>query len=174
MRSKFLLGVLIVSLGAFIFADDDATSTKDVSSRDRDAAPSDLLESVVHSARLGEIDADTPVYRSFTNIEISDELNRIHLLSAHERRALLTELHRRIKRDGEFKVEKHERRFGQVVSTEPASSSDNSEELVLEDIVIHRVDSDEEEIEATREIEARKPRPPARRLSSGRSYSSQQ
>lgn len=172
MRPQYLLGVLVVSFGAFVFGDDDPTSTKDVTSRD--SALNDSVQSVVHSARLGEIDADTPVYRSHTNAEINDKLNQIHLLTAYERRELLKEVHRRIKRDGEFKVEKHERRFGQVVSAEPAPSSDDSEELVLEEIVIHRVDSSEEEIEATRENEARKPRPPVRRLSSGRSYSSQQ
>ena len=172
MRPQYLLGALVVSFGAFVFSDDDLSSTKDVSSRD--PATSDSVQTVVHSARLGEIDADTPVYRSHTNAEIRDKLNQIHLLTAYERLELLKELHHRIKRDGEFTVEKHERRFGQVVSAEPVPNSDDSEELVLEDIVIHRIDSDEEEIEAPRDNEVRKSRPPVRRLSSGRSYSSQQ
>lgn len=173
MRSQFLLGVLVVSVGAFVLGEDDSPSTKDVSSRD--ATSNEPVQTVVHSARLGEIDADTPVYRSHTNAEINHKLNQFHLLTAHERLEILREVRRRIERDGEFKVEKHERRFGRVVSAEPAPSSDVSEEPVLEDIVIHRVDSSEEELEAAREQEARKsPRPPVRRLPSGRSYSSQQ
>lgn len=172
MRLHYLLSVLIVSVGAFVFGADDPPSTKDVSSRD--ATSNDPVQTVVHSARLGEIDADTPVYRSYTNVEINDKLNQIAQLTAYERRELLSEVYRRIKRDGEFKVEKHERSFGQVVSTEPGPTGDVSEEPVLEDIVIHRVDSSDEEIDAAREKEARKPRPPVRRLSSGRSYSSQQ
>lgn len=172
MRSQTLLGVLFVSLGTFAFGADDPPSKKDVSSRD--AASKDFVQTVVHSARLGEIDVDTPVYRSYTNAEITDKLNQIGLLTAFERRELLLEVHRRIERDGEFKVEKHERRFGRVISPEPTATSDVVEELVLEEIVIHRVDSNEEDIDAVREIETRKPRPPVRRVSSGRSYSSQQ
>lgn len=172
MRSKFLLGVLFVVIGAVALGADDPPSTKDVTSRD--TASKDLLQPIVHSARLGEIDADTPVYRSYTNAEITNKLNQIALLTAIERRELLLEVHRRIERDGEFKVEKHERRFGQVVSGEPVPTSDISEAPVLEEIVIHRVDSNEDEIEAIRETEARKPRPPVRRVSTGRAYSSQQ
>ena len=172
MRKQYLLGVLIVSLGAFAFGDDDALTQKDVSSRD--AAPKDRAQTVVHSARLGEINADTPVYRSYSNAEITDKLNQFALLTAYERRELLLEVRRRIERDGEFKVEKHERRFGQVVSTESTKRSDTSQELVLEEIVIHRVDSTDDDIETVREQEARKPRPPVRRVSSGRAYSSQQ
>ena len=172
MRSKYSLAVLLFSFGTLAFGADDPPSNKDVSSRD--ANSKDLVQTVVHSARLGEIDADTPVYRSYTNAEITDKLNQIGLLTAYERRELLLEVHRRIERDGEFKVEKHERRFGQVVSAEPTSNSDVAEELILEEIVIHRVDSNEEDVEAVREIETREPRPPVRRVSSGRSYSSQQ
>ncbi|MCY4129500.1 MAG: hypothetical protein OXG15_09720 [Gammaproteobacteria bacterium] len=172
MRPKYFLGVLVLSIAAFVLGEDDPPSTKDVSSRD--ATSNEPVQTVVHSARLGEIDADTLVYRSHTNAEINQKLNQIHLLTAYERLELLREVRRRIERDGEFKVEKHERRFGRVVSAEPLPTSDVSEEPVLEDIVIHRVDSSEEEIEAAREQEARKPRPPVRRLSSGRSYSSQQ
>ena len=174
MRSQYFLGVLIVFLGAFVLGDDDASTTKDVSSRDRDATSSDLGQTVVHSARLGEIDADTPVYHSYTNTEISDKLNQFGSLTAHERRELLLEVRRRIERDGEFKVEKHDRRFGQVENGEATPSSVASEQLVFEEIVIHRVDSNEETVETPREKEVRKPRPPVRRLSSGRSYSSQQ
>ena len=172
MRSQYSLAVLVFSFGTLAFGADDPPSNKDVSSRD--ATSKDLVQTVVHSARLGEIDADTPVYRSYTNAEITDKLNQFDLLTAYERRELLLEVRRRIERDGEFKVEKHERRFGQVVSTEPTPNSDVSEELVLEEIVIHRVDSNEDDVEAVRDIEARKPRPPVRRVSSGRSYSSQQ
>ena len=172
MRPKYFLGVLVVTIAAFVFGEDDPPSAKDVSSRD--TTSNEPVQTVVHSARLGEIDADTPVYRSHTNAEINHKLNRFHLLTAHERLEILREVRRRIERDGEFKVEKHERRFGRVVSAEPAPSNEVSEEPVLEDIVIHRVDSSEEELEAAREQEARKPRPPVRRLSSGRSYSSQQ
>ena len=171
MRPHYLLVVLILVIGTYSYGADDPSSTKDVSSRD--AESNGPVKAVVHSARLGEIDADTSVYRSYTNTEIKDKLNQIAQLTAYERRELLSEVHRRIERDGEFKVEKHERSFGKVVSAEPEPKSDVSEELVLEDIVIHRVDSSEEELNATRE-ETRKQRPPVRRLSSGRSYSSQQ
>lgn len=171
MRTHYLFGVLILAIGAYSYGADDPSSTKDVSSRE--AESNDLVQTVVHSARLGEIDPDTAVYRSYTNTEINNKLNQIAQLTAYERRELLSEVHRRIERDGEFKVEKHERSFGKVVSAEPEATNDVSEELVLEDIVIHRVDSSEEEMNATRE-EARKSRPPVRRLSSGRSYSSQQ
>lgn len=174
MRSKYLLAVLIFSFGTLAFGDEDSDLSSNKDGISRDDASKDLVQTVVHSARLGEIDADTPVYRAYTNAEITDKLNQFDLLTAFERRELLLEVHRRIERDGEFKVEKHERRFGRVVRPEPKLASEVSDELVLEEIVIHRVDSDEEDIEAVREIEARKPRPPVRRVSSGRSYSSQQ
>ena len=173
MRSKFLFSVLIFAFGTLALGADDPPTRKDVTSR-ADARNDELVQAVVHSARLGEIDADTPVYRSYTNAEITDKLNQFDRLTAYERRGLLLEVRRRIERDGEFKVEKHERRFGQVDSEEPVLASDDSEELVLEEIVIHRVDSNEEEIEVTREKEARNLRPPVRRIPSGRSYSSQQ
>lgn len=172
MRTRYLLSILIVSVGTFAIGADDPPTSEDVSSRE--TAPKDRVQTVVHSARLGEIRADTSVYQSYTNAEITNKLNQFDLLTAYERRELLLEVRRRIERDGEFKVEKHERRFGRVVSAEPTQSSDISEELVLEEIVIHRVDSIEEDIEAVREQETRKPRPPVRRVSSGRSYSSQQ
>ena len=171
MRTKFLTGILVAIVSVGAHASDDLASQPN--QPETKSAPKNIIKTTVHSARLGEIDADTPIYHSYSNAEITDKLNQIDLLSAYERREILLEVRRRIERDGEFKVEEHERRFGHVVSAEPRSTED-TEELLLEEVVIHRVDTGEDMTEVVRDIEPRNSRPPVRRVNSGRAYSSQQ
>ena len=132
-----------------------------------------VIVPIVHSTRLSEADAGAAVYQTYTGAELSEELNRLHLIPAEDRRRLLLEVSRRIERDGEFKVEKNKQRFGRVVHEERSRGESNQDEPVLEEFVIVRADADEEEVEAVRTMEVRKPRPTVR-VSSGRAYSSQQ
>ncbi len=172
IRSYLLACLCMAGYGSMSMAQELTHTASDM-----DNQPEPIVrdaDTVVHSARLGTIDATTPVYRSYTNAQLSTKLNRFHLLSAVDRRELLLEVSRRIERDGHFKVEKHEQRFGQVVRTESTASNAESTEHVLEEFVIARADANGDEDEAVRVKELRKPRTPVRRVSSGRAYTSQQ
>ena len=170
MRFKLLVGGLIVSMGAIAFGDDSTPA----SDEDRESSGVATTQSVVHSARLGEIDVNTPIYRSYTNAQIHNDLNQFHLLSPQNRREILREVQRRIERDGRFIVEENEQRFGQVVSSDVRVNSTNDAEPLLEEIVISRPDADVDDADVVRAKEVRKTRPPVRRVNSGRAYSPQQ
>ena len=135
-----------------------------------------IQESVVFSAKVGQIDADASMYRAYTNAEISGELNHFHTLTPHERRELLLEVSRRIRVEGDFVVEKNVQHFGSVVSrSSSGTSEEDSEGPKLEEVMVARVQSgelSEEELERLRrENAAKQQRPPAVRVNSGRAYS---
>lgn len=169
VRSLSLIGVVLsLGWGMHVAADQEIRIAKDT---DSDAESRDsLTQTIVHSARIGEIEANTSIYQTYTNAELTAKLNKFVQISPSERRAILIEVNRRIKRDGHFKIEENEQRFGQVVRAEPEAQQD---EPLLEEFVILSADAAAEEEEAVRLREARPTRPPVRRVSSGRAYSSQ-
>ena len=173
MRFKLLLGALIAGMG--IFAHAETTASASDSNRQSSSVTTVTSQSVVHSARLGEIDVGTPIYRSYTNAQITADLNQIHLLSPERRREILLEVKRRIERDGRFVVAKHKQRFGQVVRSDRHERKNEAtrDEPLLEEIVIVREGAADEEVDAVRAKEIRKTRPPVRRVNSGRAYSPQ-
>ena len=172
MRFKLLLGGLIAGMGILAFADTTASASD--TNRNSISVTTATSQSVVHSARLGEIDASTPIYRSYTNAQISADLNQIHLLSPERRREILIEVKRRIERDGRFVVEENEQRFGQVISPDQRSNDATDDEPMLEEIVVVLPEAEDvEDADALRAKEARKTRPPVRRVNSGRAYSPQ-
>ena len=118
-------------------------------------------------------DAESSAYAAWTNAQINEELNQIHLLSPQERRDLLLEVSHRIERFGHFEVDKHEQRFGHVVSSESDETEAESQEPRLEEFVIARTETSDKDVDAPRVKEVRKQRQPVRRVSSGRAYSSQ-
>lgn len=174
VRQKiFGCGIALLALaGTHALANDVDLISDQVGESNKPTQLESVTQAVVHSARMGEIDADTPIYHTYTNAELEAKLERFHLIPADERRAILLEVNRRIGRDGHFKVEKNERSFGQVVRAEPESSANPVDEPRLEEIVIVRADATAaEEEEAVRRKEVRKTRSPVN--ISGRAYSSQ-
>ena len=169
MRSPNFLSVLFVLIGTIALGDDVPLANEGDLRISSDAES----QTIVQSAEIGDIDVSSPVYQSYTNEQLSDKLNQFHLLSAQERRELLLEVSRRIERDGQFKVAKNEQRFGQVVSIDRKQESSSQEEPVLEEIIIVRTELNEDDVDAVRAKEVRKPRAPTPRVSSGRAYSSQ-
>ena len=173
LLSKTVRNVLIF-VGCACVTLTSAQSESDSSSVDK--KPSGLQHrvetTVVHSARLGEIDANTSVFRSYSNAEISAYLNEFHKLSPFQRREILLEVSRRIREEGEFVVEKHEQRFGRVVSVEVATAEPDPDEPQLEEeVVVGSMQAEDESAERVRPPEVRQSRPPVRRVNSGRAYS---
>lgn len=162
--SAYLLGCLVsVSMLG------QTAQTSATSSTEQTELQSRVQNNVVFSAKLGEINVDTSIYQAYSNAEISARLNEFHKLSPHDRREILLEVSRRIREHGEFKVEKHEQRFGRVVSSDLVNAPD-PDEPKLEEIVVARLGSEDDEAEPVPAIDTRKSRTPVRRVSSGRAY----
>ena len=137
-----------------------------------------IQEAVVFSARVGQIDANASIYRSYTNSELSSRLNEFHTLSPQHRRELLLEVNRRIRVEGGFVVEKEKQHFGKVVGRpENGNSTTDSPGLQIEEVLVARISSEQEqasdeELERQRRENATKQQPPVVRvINSGRAYS---
>lgn len=179
--SKALLWVCASCIGMFALGQSNDFSSEDESNVAEQSVAL-VRETATEGANVrftnvGETNEDLDefsAYSDWTNAQINDELNQIHMLSPHERRGLLLEVSRRIERFGHFEVDAHEQRFGHVVRNDKSDGQDEtSQEPRLEEFVIAHKEESDDDVESVRVKEVRKQRQPVRRVSSGRAYTSQ-